>query len=527
MKLSAIAAAAAAAAALLLSPTGLVAQPARQGSALAAAPPVPTEPLPAALASYIEAAREQWKVPGLVVAVVRTGQPAAAQGFGVRTLGRTERVDPGTVFNIASLTKAFTATAAGILVDERRLGWDDPVRRWMPASEFQDPWLSREITITDLLSHRTGLDPRNGPWILTGFDRAEVIGRLRHLKPVAPFRTRQVYNNILYTLGGEAVAAASGSSWEELVRTRLIVPLEMASTGFGVPKGPNVASPHAMIAGETRPIRHADYTNVGPAGSVHSSAADLIRWMRLNLARGQIDGRRIVSEASMNHIQHPHAIIPTTPAMRSARQVSFFAGYGLGWNVMDYRGRSAIWHSGAAEGMPAYLILLPAEGLGVLVMANSREAGALRGDIASRVLDHYLNLPTRDYAGETLARMRQASPAPAAQETPRRPPGAAAASGLPAAGYLGVYRTDLYGDVRVFEDGSKLKVQVAEGQGGELRHLNRDSYAIIWDDPYYAEIYPSTITFEFDAAGAVAGASIMLDGELAKGVPIGTPGTAS
>jgi CubicO group peptidase (beta-lactamase class C family) len=466
------------------------------------------QPLPAltpAIDTFIEKAMREKQVPGIAVAVVSADRVLAIRGYGIRQSGRPEHVDGDTLFNIASLTKSFTAAAAAVLVDEGRLHWDDPVRRWRPDVQLGDPWVSREVTLRDLLSHRTGIDAGDTSWLFTGFDRAGVIRRLGYMKPQAPFRTRQVYANSLYTLGGEVAAAAAGSSWEELVRSRLLRPLRLSATGFGPPLGPNVASPHAILGGKLRPIRQVDYTNIGPAGGLHSSARDMATWLRFQLGRGMLDGRRYISEEAMDEMHEPQILIPTTPRMRAARQVDFFAAYGLGWTIMDYRGHPMFWHSGSAEGMPTYMAVLPKDDLAIVVLTNSWEASLLRGEIAGKIFDHLLRLAPTPESPPSPAITVAASPKPPATMA-RRP-------SLPFAVYSGTYRNDLYGDILVTLAGSVPSLQIGRGQTARIEPIGGDSFRVIWNDPVYAETYPSTATFRIDPSGKATGLLLALGDE--------------
>ncbi len=457
--------------------------------------------LPAPLDAYIVQSMAAAEMPGMALAVVHGDDPAIAQGFGARRLGRPERVDADTVFNIASLAKSFTAAAAAVLVDQGRLRWDDPVIRWLPQVRFSDPWLTEHVTLADLLSHRTGLQPANSMFRLTHIDRTEILRRVRHLEPVSPFRTEQVYNNILYTVAGEAAAAAAGASWEELVRDRLLRPLGMSNTVAGAPPPAtgNVAAPHAVIDGSQQPIRPASYVSIAPAGGVNSTARDMIRWLRFQLGDGTFEGRRILSAEAMQAMHEPWTMIPTTPAMRANRQVRFFAGYGLGWNVMDYRGEKLLWHSGNADGMPSYMALLPERRIGVVIMLNSWKAPFLHGDIAARILDHYLGLPTRDYAAETLTQMRAAEARAAAARTEPPP-------GLPPmelAAYAGEYRSDLYGPISVRQEAQGLVLKMGEGEEADLRPINRDSFGVRWRDRVIGEDNDTSVSFALDGSGRV------------------------
>lgn len=456
--------------------------------------------LPPPLEAYVTEAMRQADVPGIAVAVIHGDEPPIAQGFGVRRRGGPDRVDADTIFNIASLAKSFTAAGAAVLVDEGRLRWDDPVTRWLPQVRFSDPWLTEHITLVDLLSHRTGLQSANTAWYRSGIDRAELLRRIRFLEPAAPFRTQQVYNNALYVVAGEVTAAAAGMGWEELIRNRLLSPLGMSHTRVGLPPNAagNVAAPHAVIDGRQQPIPPVDYVATAPAGGIESTARDMLHWLRFQLGDGTFEGRRILSAEMLQTMHEPWTLIPTTPAMRANRQVRFFAGYGLGWNVMDYRGEKLLWHSGNADGMPSYMALLPERRIGVVVMLNSWIAPFLHGDLTSRILDHYLGLPTRDYAAETLARARAAEM--------QTPPPRAAAPGLPPldlAAYAGTYGSDLYGPIIVSAEATGLVLQVGTGESAALHPLNRDTFSVRWRNRAIGE-NDTIVAFALDSDNRVA-----------------------
>ncbi|HWT11366.1 MAG TPA: serine hydrolase [Allosphingosinicella sp.] len=487
--------------------------------AAASAPAAGQPRLPDPLQAYVANAMAEAEMPGLAVAVVHGDDPAIAQGFGLRRLGEPGRVDADTVFNIASLTKSFTAAAAAILVDEGRLGWNDPVHRWLPQVRFSDPWLTEQISLADLLSHRTGLQPANTMFRLTHIDRAEILRRVRYLEPASPFRTEQVYNNVLYTVAGEVTAAAAGTSWEALIRDRLLEPLGMAQTGFGPGTAPagNVAAPHAVIGGLHVPIRPASYVSIAPAGGLNSTARDMTRWLRFQLGGGELDGRRLISAEAMQAMHEPWTMIPTTPAMRANRQVQFFAGYGLGWNVMDYRGHKLLWHSGNADGMPSYMALLPERRIGVVVMLNSWKAPYLHGDIASRILDHYLGLPTRDYAAETLELTRQAEARRAAADRTQ----AAAGPVLPPMdldAYQGDYRSDLFGTISVVRLGQGLVLKMGEGEEADLHPVGRDAFTMRWRDRVIGEDNDTRAVFALDSQGAVSRLTMQVRRDLVEAV---------
>jgi len=492
-----------------------------QPAQLTAATPPPA--MPPELDQYITKAMTDWEVPGLAIAIVKDDRVVAAKGYGVRELGKPERVDGETLFDIASLTKSFTAAGAAVLVDEGKLSWDDHVRDRLPRVAFGDPWLDHEVTLRDLLSHRTGLQPANALFYFAGYDRDELLRRIRYLKPQAPFRSRMLYSNILYTAAGEMAAAAAGTSWADLIRHRLIEPAGMRSTIVDArPAGPNVAHPHMAIDGVQQPIRPFDFTMVAPASSILSSASDMARWLRLQLNDGSLDGKQIISHASIVEMHSPQVIIATTPEMRRARHVEHFGAYGLGWQIMDYRGEPILWHTGNADGMPSYMVLAPEKKLGVVVMINTWNAPALHMALGSRIVDFYLGLPPTDWSGEALERQKTATQSAMEQRKAiddRRK--TATGPGRPLADYAGTYDAELWGSLHVRPEGERLMLQVAGGESAVLFPVDIDTFHADWVDPTLREtFYGNLVTFGTEKGGHVARLSVTLNRDEVEAVRV-------
>lgn len=477
-------------------------------SPLSGQSPPPAPHFPEELDAYIAKAVKDWPIPGLAIAIVRGDTLIVAKGYGVRELGKPGKVDQNTVFDAASLAKSFTAMAVAMLVDSGRVRWDDPVQRHLPALRLPNAYLTENITLRDLLAHRSGLEPANFMWRFTGIDRAEAIRRMRHLRPVAPVRTQLVYSNIGYALAGEAVAAAAGTSWEAFMRDRIIRPLGMQSTVAefaAVGRMPNHATPHAMLNGVQRPIRREGIARdaIAAAGSIQSTAADLARWMQFHLGDGTWRGTRLVSEAAMREMHSPQLIIPTTPAMRKARQVTFFAAYGLGWQVMDYRGHPMLWHTGGGDGQLAYMALLPGERIGVAILVNSWISPFIHGALAARILDTYLGVtPLSDANAESLAgrdaqleRQRLARKAQLDSVVPGSVPP------RPLSSYAGVYADSLYGDLTVRVERTGLVLQMGRGESADLTHRAADTFLVRWRDPLFEELYLTNATFTVPPTG--------------------------
>jgi CubicO group peptidase (beta-lactamase class C family) len=484
----------------LLAPTG-------HGSALAA---VSTSCFPQELDAYIARAAAASDVPGLAIAVVRNDSVLVAKGYGVRELGKPGLVDENTIFDVASLSKSFTSAMIATLVDDGVLHWDDPVRRHLPGLVLPNDDLTAQATLRDFLSHRTGLEPANTMWVMTAVNRTEVVKRARHLRVAAPLRARMIYSNVGYTIAGEAAAAVARTSLEALLRGRVIRPLRLDSTTWSYAQAAsmtNVAVPHATIEGRQQPIRReAQRHAIAAAGGVQSSVHDLARWMRFHLNDGVLDGKRIVSDSSMQVMHSIQAPIPTTAAMRAARLVqdSTRIGYGMGWQIMDYRGHPMLWHTGNGDGQAAFMAILPRDRLGVVVVVNTWSAPLIHGALANRILDTYLGYEARDWAGEALARIPgMKAEADSTWHAMTRGKGGNPSSRANAA-YMGAYEEPLFGPVFVRSDSSGLVLQMGEGQQADLEHHSGDRFLALWRDPLFRENFSTTIEFGASADSIVS-----------------------
>jgi len=464
---------------------------------------------PESLDRYIEQAMRDWEVPGLAIAVVRNDTVLLAKGYGVRELGRPGRVDANTVFNIASLTKSFTTTAAAMLVDEGKLSWDAPARTYLPGLEFSNPYLTSEVIMRDLLSHRTGLHGANMMWVLTDISRPEIVRRARYLQPERPFRTEEIYSNVGFTIAGEALAAAAHTSYEDLIRQRIFAPLGMRSTTISMAdlaRQTNKVAPHAIIGGVQRSFPWRDIDIIAPAGAINSTANDMATWLRFQMGDGAFAGKRLVSAAQLAETHSPQTIVRVTAAMKRGRQVQGWPNYGLGWNIMDYRGHQMIWHSGNGDGQPSLMTIYPDDHLGIVVMLNTWVAGTLHGLLTNKIADTYLGFPSRDWSGEVLPRKAQIKGADAqalAALQPLRNPNAPASHNL--AAYTGTYIDSLYGEqtVRLADGHLTLQMGGPKGQISDLTQWNADTFVTMWRDPLFREEYPSLVEFSADSQGTI------------------------
>ncbi len=441
----------------------------------------------------VERARAEFDVPGIAVAVVKDGSVVLARGYGVRKVGSPEPVTAHSLFRIASNTKAFTAAALAILVDEGKIHWDDRVVDLMPSFQMYDPYVTREMTVTDLLVHRSGLGLGEGDLMFfppSDLSRDEIIRRLRFLKPATSFRSRYAYDNLLYLVAGQLIPAVTGTSWDDFVKARIFAPLHMTSTFTrteALEAGRDVAIPHSKLGGKLEPLPHENVDNNAPAGSIISCAADLAQWMMLQLGRGQAGGVRLFSEAQSKTMWSPWTILPIAalpkdaPAALAAIQPNF-SDYGLGWFLRDYRGRKMVYHTGVLAGYVSRTTLIPDLHLGIVVLTNGEEEGA-HAAVTQAILDPYFGAPDTDWAAvfHDRAKKEEADAAAQMRQSGSRH-NAGSRPSLALANYAGRYRDAWYGDVLIEERGGKLGIRFTHSPSlaGDLEHWQYDTFIARW-----------------------------------------------
>jgi CubicO group peptidase (beta-lactamase class C family) len=453
-----------------------------------AAPPPGTDAL-------VREAMRAFEVPGLALTIVKDGRVVLARGYGVRELGSAEPVDSATLFGIASNTKAFTATALGMLVEEGKLEWDRPVVDYLPWFRLSDPWVTSQLTVRDLLVHRSGLGLGAGDllwWPESDYTRAQVAARLRYLPLATSFRSAYAYDNVLYLVAGEVIEAVSGMTWEDFVTRRILQPAGMSASlvrHSAAAGGGNVAHPHARVNGRVVPVRPftSDVTN--PAGGVMTGASDMARWLILQLDSGRTaSGTRLFTPATTRElwsIVTPLPIGEGYPELAPLRP--HFSGYALGFFVRDYRGQHILTHTGGLPGYVSRVVLVPELNLGIAIL-TSQETPA-QDALAWQLVDFYLHAPHYDWLGAYRA-VAAHDAAEAAEAAAARSLGAArrdahSAPSLLLASYAGTYRDAWYGDVVVQQAGSGLSIRFSHTPAlhGELVHWQHDTFVAHWADP--------------------------------------------
>lgn len=451
---------------------------------------------------------DAFRVPGFAVAIVKDNEVVLAKGYGLRDIGETARVDENTLFAIASNTKGFTAAALAVLVDDERIRWDDRVIEYLPYFRLYDPWVTQEMRIYDLLSHRSGLGTFSGDllWYGTSYDAAGVVRRARHLEPAGEFRADYGYSNLMFIAAGEIIPAATTKSWSEFVRERFFDPLGMTntvtSTGDLV-RYDNVATPHREKDGEIVELEWYNWDAMAAAGGIISSVSDMSRWLRLQLNRGVWDGDTIFSEEAQRRMWTPHISYVVGGESEEIYPTTHFRGYGLGWNLMDYRGRKVMSHGGGYDGMFSRVALVPEENLGIVVLTNSMTS--LPVALTYTILDAYLGGGDTDwtaYYRERAERARERTAERRAEFAAERVEGTDPS--LPLANYTGTYGGPMYGEAVVTSEGGVLVVSFLPNPDlvGDLTHHHFDTFVIEWRRTF-AWFDEGTVQFILDPSGDV------------------------
>jgi CubicO group peptidase (beta-lactamase class C family) len=420
-----------------------------------------------------------WEVPGCAVAAVRDGRVELAGGWGLRDREAGLPVTEGTLFAIGSLTKAFTATAIGALVDDGLLEWDRPLRDYVPGIRLHDPFVSDRLTIVDLLSHRSGLPRHDLTWIgQPGRSRAEIVRSLRFLPLSRDLRQEFQYCNLGYVAAGHVVEALSGVPWEDFVRGRLLEPLGMRRTNLSVAEmladGDHAAA-YTRRGGIIAEVPQRPLPAVAPAGAINSTAAEMARWLLVQLAGGQLDGATVMSAGTAKRQLTPRMLTPDDGDMPGLSQYA----YGLGWSIGRYREHAVATHAGGIDGFTTQCMLLPDDGIGVVVLTNT-SASLMHLVVACRVLDELLGAEPLDVFGYLKPRFDAVMAGMGEAKAARRVvPGAPPARPLSA--YAGQYENAGYGTLAIALDGDTLKPSLGT-MDLSLEHRHYETFDLTWNE---------------------------------------------
>ena len=437
---------------------------------------------------------ETFGLPGLAAAVVFDGKVHYAAGRGVPETGSDSQVDENTLFRIGSVSKAFTAAALAVLADEGKLAWEDRVIDHIPEFRMYDPWVTREFTIRDLLTHRSGLPLGAGDLLFFpdgNATRQEIIHAFRYLKPASSFRSQFDYDNLLYIVAGEVVERVSGLPFEEFLETRLLEPVGMGdcvATASRAKPGARLATPHLEINGEIQTTGDGLTETTAPAGGVTCSARSMARWMVFVINKGVSEsGERVISEAQFGELLRPITLV-SAPGYMVEHAGSHLNAYALGWNVSTFYGEPSLSHGGAVWGMTSFILLSPEQGLGVFASGNLMSAAprAIVTEIADEFLGDIVRSEDKDWIAiiSDLVAARNAAGA-AAVEQAAAERAADSTPSLPLEAYTGSYRDPWYGQIHItLKDDGQLWFSSDRNPplDGPLEHFQYDTFIARWTD---------------------------------------------
>jgi CubicO group peptidase (beta-lactamase class C family) len=468
------------------------------------------------LDKYLQKAMADWNVPGMSIAIVNKDSILWTGSYGVADVRNKQAVDSHTLFAVASNTKSFTSAALAMLVDDGIIHWDDKVVKHLPWFQMYDPYVTGQMTIRDLLTHRSGLKTFSGDliWYGSNYSREEVIRKAAFLKPAFGFREQFGYSNIMYMAAGEIIPAVTGFSWEEYIRHKLLYPLQMNRSVLSVAElegMDNVAQPHTYINNQAVAIPWLDWDNMGPAGSLISSAHDMSNWLIMNLNEGVFKQDTMLSDQRIFEMQTAITSLPVSKAFNARFPSTHFRAYGLGWSLMDYLGHKIITHNGGYDGMISQTIQIPEAGLGCVILTNS--LSNLYYPVMYTLLDLLLHNPAnRDWSSEILEQVKKGEQTAEAKKSDwegKRKTGTKPSVGMDV--FSGYYGCPIYDTVEVYRSQGTLFMQFSRSEGfrGRLTHWHFDTFELEFPD--FPSLPKGYVTFFLNREGKPDELQIYLD----------------
>ena len=456
------------------------------------------------LDAYFAKALKEWEVPGMSVAIVKDGKVVFSKGYGLKELGKPEKADENTLYAIASNSKAFTTASIAMMVKEGKLSLDDKVRKFLPYFELYDSYVSQDMTVRDLLCHRVGYATFSGDaiWYLSDDLSAEdIIRRAKYLPQTYNFRAGYGYSNIMYIAAGEVIRTINGKPWGATIQEKIFGPVKMdrsITTSKDLEKKGNFAAPHGIIDGKHSPIAWEDWEAIAATGGIISSVNDMAKWMIFNLNNGIAGKDTLLTPQLRNTLWTPHNVF--TVNHTDDNFDTHFRGYGLGWDLSDYKGKMRVGHTGGYSGMLSIVALIPDEKLGVVVLTNGMKGG-LMSAVANYTIDAFLKVPERDLSAEYLAntKKRQQADTRISDREKARVPNTKPS--VTPEKYVGTYTADIYGNIEVKKEGDKLRISFEHSNrfNATLEHWHYDVWKLKWDDAANLSWFQfGTVRFELD-----------------------------
>jgi len=456
------------------------------------------------LDAYYAKALKDWDVPGMSVAIVKDGKVVFSKGYGVKEIGKPEKPDENTLYAIASNSKAFTTAAIAMMVQEGKLSLNDKVRKFLPYFELYSPYVSQDVTVRDLLCHRIGFSTFSGDaiWYLSDNLSAEdIIRRAKYLPQAYNFRAGYGYSNVMYITAGEVMRTIEGKPWGPIIQEKIFNPLGMdrsVTSSKDIGKKGNFATPHGIMEEKHSPIAWEDWEAIAATGGIISSVKDMSKWMIFNLNNGILKNDTLLSPQLRNTLWTPHNVF--TVDHTDNNNDTHFRGYGLGWDLSDYKGKMRVGHTGGYSGMVSIVALIPDDKLGVVVLTNGMKGGLMTA-VANYTIDAFLKVKERDWSAENLAnsKKRQVADTRIPDRIKARVPDTKPS--VPMEKYAGTYVADIYGNIEVKKEGDKLRLYFEHSKrfNATLEHWHYDVWKINWDNASDLSWFQfGTVRFELD-----------------------------
>ena len=405
---------------------------------------------------FVAKVMADWKVPGIAVSIVKDGKVILAEGYGHRDVEKELKVTPHTLFAIGSCTKAFTATGVGILVDEGKISWDKPVSNFLPSFKLHNSFASEHMTPRDLLCHRSGLPRHDLMWYGSSLTRQELFDRLQFLESNREFRAVWQYQNLMFMTAGYLVGEASGTSWEEFTRKKILDPLQMKESNFSVAeseKSSDFSYPYQEKDDQVVRIPFRNIDAIGPAGSINSNVLEMANWVLLNLNKGKWGDKQIISENALAQIHAPQMVIQSP--LRYDEMLH--SSYGLGWLITAYKGHLLLTHGGGIDGFIALVSFMPRDNIGIVVLSNLN-GNPVPSIVGYHLFDRILALGETDWnkrlKDERAKAKEEAEKSKKEAEKDRKPN---TSPSHPLEDYAGDYEHPAYGLFSVTKEGDNLK----------------------------------------------------------------------
>ncbi len=447
---------------------------------------------------FVEREMAAWQIPGVAVLVVKDGEVIVQKGYGLLEEGKPEKVNENTLFMIASNTKAFTGTALAMLDVEGKCSLDDRVQQYLPGFTMKDPWVAQHVTLTDVMSHRLGMETFQGDFMYWESDLSseEVMAKFGKLTPMYDFRAKWGYCNAGFLIAGECLEKIEGITWEQFIRDRIVKPLEMNRTlvmTAEIDRADNLASAHTMVDGQLQVIPHCKIDNIAPAASISSSVNDLSHWLIALLDSGKYNGMQVIPFMAIKKAQTPRSFI--RPG-RHPFNASHYSLYGLGWDLRDYEGREIVSHTGGVDGFVTSVSLMPEEDLGIVVLTNTDHNGFYEA-LKWEIIDAYLGMPYRNYSQFYLERYKTMWHHEQQLVTSWRD-SAAMALKLPVklSAFEGKYTHEVYGEALLKANGQDLVLSLEHHPflTGKLEYIGNDRFLCTYSHPMWGiKVFPFKI----------------------------------